>query len=36
VVQTQWGIKPYSAFFGAMKVADEVTIELDALLTPAS
>lgn len=35
VVQTQWGIKPYSAFFGALKLADEVAIEFDAELIPA-
>lgn len=35
VVQTRWGIKPYSAFLGALKLADEVTIELDAVLAPA-
>jgi polyisoprenoid-binding protein YceI len=34
VVQTQWGIKPYSAFLGTLKVADEVAIEVDAVLTP--
>jgi polyisoprenoid-binding protein YceI len=35
VAQTHWGIKPYSAFFGTLKVADEVVIEIDATLTPA-
>ena len=25
--QTDWGMKPYSALFGALKVADEVEIE---------
>ncbi len=34
VVQSAWGIKPYSAFFGALKLADEVTIEVDATLVP--
>ena len=29
VKQTDWGVKPYSALFGALKVADEVRIELD-------
>jgi polyisoprenoid-binding protein YceI len=29
VRQTDWGIKPYSALFGALKVADEVRVELD-------
>lgn len=32
VVQTQWGIKPYSAFLGALKLADEVAVEVDAML----
>jgi polyisoprenoid-binding protein YceI len=31
VAQSRWGIKPYSAFFGALKLADEV--EIDAVLT---
>lgn len=35
VVQSHWGITPYSAFFGALKVADEVGVEIDARLTPA-
>jgi hypothetical protein len=30
VKQTEWGIKPYTAFWGALKVADEVTVELAA------
>jgi polyisoprenoid-binding protein YceI len=30
VVQSKWGITPYSAFFGALKLADEVEIELSA------
>ena len=25
--QTDWGMKPYSALFGTLKVADEVTVE---------
>jgi polyisoprenoid-binding protein YceI len=29
VKQTDWGIKPYSALFGALKVVDEVEIEID-------
>ena len=29
VKQTDWGMKPYSALFGALKVADEVEIVLD-------
>ena len=35
VKQTDWGIKPYSTLFGALKVADEVTVEIEARL-PAS
>jgi polyisoprenoid-binding protein YceI len=27
--QTDWGIKPYTALFGALKVADEVEVEID-------
>ncbi|MGH8828267.1 MAG: YceI family protein [Jiangellaceae bacterium] len=34
VVQTQWGIKPYSAFLGTLKLADEVAVEIDAMLRP--
>lgn len=30
--QSDWGIKPYSAFFGALKLADEVTVEFDVSL----
>jgi YceI-like domain len=30
VAQTAFGMKPYSALFGALKVADEVSIEIDA------
>ena len=32
VTQTEWGIKPYSALFGALKVADDVRVEIDAAL----
>jgi polyisoprenoid-binding protein YceI len=32
VVQTDFGIKPYSAFFGALKLADEVEIAFDVAL----
>ena len=32
VTQTEWGIKPYSALFGALKVADAVRVEIDARL----
>jgi hypothetical protein len=30
VRQTEWGIKPYSALFGALKVADEVEVAVEA------
>jgi polyisoprenoid-binding protein YceI len=30
VKQSEWGMKPYSALFGALKVADEVRVEIDA------
>jgi polyisoprenoid-binding protein YceI len=33
VTQTDFGIKPYSALFGALKVADEVKVELEARLS---
>jgi polyisoprenoid-binding protein YceI len=33
VVQSQWGIRPYSAFFGALKLSDEVKIDFDIALT---
>jgi polyisoprenoid-binding protein YceI len=29
IKQTDWGIKPYTTLFGALKVADEVTVEID-------
>ena len=32
VKQTEFGMKPYSALFGALKVADEVTVAIDAKL----
>ena len=32
--QTDWGIKPYSALFGTLKVADEVEVGIDARLPP--
>jgi polyisoprenoid-binding protein YceI len=35
VAQSSWGIKPYSAFLGALRLADEVAIELDGTLTTA-
>jgi polyisoprenoid-binding protein YceI len=35
VTQTAWGMKPYTALFGALKVADDVTVGIDAELGPA-
>jgi hypothetical protein len=32
VKQSDWGMKPYSALFGALKVADEVEVKIDAAL----
>jgi polyisoprenoid-binding protein YceI len=32
VRQTRWGIKPYSAFFGALKLADDVEVAFDLAL----
>ncbi len=32
VRQSDWGMKPYSALFGALKVADELTVELEGTL----
>jgi polyisoprenoid-binding protein YceI len=34
VKQTNWGIKPYSALFGTLKVVDEVTVEIAATVPP--
>ncbi len=34
VTQTAWGMKPYSALFGALKVADDVEVVLDGHLEP--
>lgn len=34
--QTDWGIKPYSALFGALKVADEVEVTIDGALESAA
>lgn len=31
--QSDWGIKPYSGMFGALKVADELAVELEGRLT---
>jgi polyisoprenoid-binding protein YceI len=36
VVQTEHGIKPYSAFLGALKLRDEVAVEFDVDLTSAN
>ena len=36
VKQTAWGMKPYSALFGTLKVVDEVEVVLDAHLRPQS
>ena len=33
VTQTRWGIKPYSALFGALRLADEVVVEFDLALS---
>lgn len=32
VVQSLWGIRPYSAFLGALKLKDEVVVEFDVAL----
>lgn len=32
VKQSDWGIKPYSALFGALKVKDEVVVSVDGTL----
>jgi polyisoprenoid-binding protein YceI len=32
VTQTAWGMKPYTALFGALKVADDVRVVIDAAL----
>jgi polyisoprenoid-binding protein YceI len=33
IVQTRWGIRPYTGFFGALKLSDEVTVEFGADLS---
>jgi len=33
IKQSDWGIKPYSALFGALKVNDEVTVEVEGSLS---
>jgi polyisoprenoid-binding protein YceI len=35
VTQTRWGMKPYSALFGALKVLDDVEVALDGRLQDA-
>ena len=35
VTQSDFGMKPYSALFGTLKVADDVVVTLDARLAPA-
>lgn len=32
IKQTDWGMKPYSTLFGALKVVDEVEVSIDARL----
>jgi len=32
LTQSDWGIKPYSALFGALKVNDDVTVEVEGSL----
>lgn len=34
VKQSDWGIKPYSALFGALKVADDVVVSVDGAVSP--
>jgi polyisoprenoid-binding protein YceI len=34
LVQSAYGIKPYTGFFGALKVRDTVDIEVNAVITP--
>lgn len=34
ITQSDWGVKPYTALFGTLKVADEVKILIDARLAP--
>ncbi|MER5318209.1 YceI family protein [Streptosporangium roseum] len=36
IAQTRWGIRPYSAFFGTLKLSDEVEVRFDVGLAPAS
>jgi len=34
ITQSRWGIRPYSAFLGALKLRDEVEVQFDIDLTP--
>jgi polyisoprenoid-binding protein YceI len=34
IVQSRWGIRPYSAFLGALRLRDEVEVHFDIGLTP--
>jgi len=36
VTQSAWGMKPYSALFGALKVKDDVEVVLESHLDPQS
>jgi YceI-like domain len=36
VVQSRWGIRPHSAFLGALKLSDEVKVDFDMALPPDS
>lgn len=36
VTQSRWGIRPYSAFFGALRLSDDVRVRFDVGLVPAS
>ena len=36
IKQTDWKIKPYSALFGTLKVADEVEVAVDARVPAAA
>jgi polyisoprenoid-binding protein YceI len=36
LTQSDWGIKPYSTLFGALKVVDDVEVAIEAVLPPQS
>ncbi|MGI5269430.1 YceI family protein [Nonomuraea sp. CA-218870] len=36
VTQSRWGVKPYSAFFGALKLDDDVAVRFDVALVSAA